>query len=325
MLKKFSLMQKLDLYFFQGGLIIMSSSKARFFNPAVVGLIMLSFFLGTSEYTVIGILPEIADGFGISLTQAGSIVSLFAFAYGLGTPFLAAYVGKYNRFRITMLGISLFALCNLICAIATNYMVFLVFRILTAVVSGTVVSISMTYAEDVASIPEHIPGVIAGVFSGFSIASVIGVPIASTITHVFGWRAAFITIFVATLALLALLFMKLPRQNRLKAGSILEQFKLFLDKRISIGCAIVFLAGASTYCFYTYLTPIFQQELHIPDSMLSLALLIFGIAAGSAMGGVIVKYAGLRFVGIGGAIPGIGAIICAVILLQIMKPGADIR
>ena len=103
---------------------------------------MLSFFLGTSEYTVIGILPEIADGFGISLTQAGSIVSLFAFAYGLGTPFLAAYVGKYNRFRITMLGISLFALCNLICAIATNYMVFLVFRILTAVVSGTVVAVT---------------------------------------------------------------------------------------------------------------------------------------------------------------------------------------
>ena len=225
----------------------MSSSKARFFNPAVVGLIMLSFFLGTSEYTMIGILPEIADGFGISLTQAGSIVSLFAFAYGLGTPFLAAYVGKYNRFRITMLGISLFALCNLICAIAVNYMVFLVFRILTAVVSGTVVSISMTYAEDVASIPEHIPSVIAGVFSGFSVASVVGVPIASTITQTFGWRAAFITIFVATLALLALLFVKLPRQNRLKAGSILEQFKLFLDKRISIGCAIVFLAGASTY------------------------------------------------------------------------------
>ena len=136
----------------------MSSSKARFFNPAVIGLIMLSFFLGTSEYTVIGILPEIADGFGISLTQAGSIVSLFAFAYGLGTPFLAAYVGKYNRFRITMLGISLFALCNLICAIAVNYTVFLVFRILTAVVSGTVVSISMTYAEDVASIPEAYPG-----------------------------------------------------------------------------------------------------------------------------------------------------------------------
>ncbi|MEI3473304.1 MAG: hypothetical protein V8Q93_08230 [Blautia faecis] len=71
---------------------------------------------------------------------------------------------------------------------------------------------------------------------------------------------------MATLALLALLFVKLPRQNRLKAGGPLEQFELFLDKRISIGCAIVFLAGASTYCFYTYLTPILQQELHPPDS-----------------------------------------------------------
>ena len=384
-----------------------------------MGLILLSFFLGTSEYTVIGILPEIADGFGISITQAGSIVSLFAFAYGLGTPFLAAYVGKFNRFRITMLGITLFALCNLICAVTTNYTVFLVFRTLTAVVSGTVVSISMTYAEDVASVSEHIPGVVAGVFSGFSVASVIGVPIASTITHVFGWRAAFIMISAATFLLLVLLFLKLPRQNRLKAGSIFEQFKLFLDKRISIGCAIVFLAGASTYCFYTYLTPIFQEELHIPDSMLSVALLIFGIAAiisnvssgqvanlsgirtlpliyviqtvcllllpiathnlvsggivlftlgvvmyllnsplqmhflkiatrehptcvnlasslisvffnfgiaaGSAMGGVIVGHVGLRYVGIGGAIPGIGAIICSVILLHIMKPGADIN
>ena len=98
----------------------MSSSKARFFNPAVVGLIMLSFFLGTSEYTVIGILPEIADGFGISLTQAGSIVSLFAFAYGLGTPFLAAYVGKYNRFRITMLGISLFISLSIFSSCSRN-------------------------------------------------------------------------------------------------------------------------------------------------------------------------------------------------------------
>ena len=64
----------------------MSPSKNRFFNVSVVGLILLSFFLGTSEYTVVGILPEIADGFGISLTQAGGIVSMFAFAYGLGTP-----------------------------------------------------------------------------------------------------------------------------------------------------------------------------------------------------------------------------------------------
>lgn len=388
----------------------MTGSKNRFFTVSVVGLILLSFFLGTSEYTVVGILPEIADGFGITITQAGSIVSIFAFAYGLGTPFLAAYVGKFNRFRITMAGLIIFALCNLICALTTAYMIFLIFRILTAVVSGTLVSISMTYAEDVATVPEYIPGVIAGVFSGFSIAAVLGVPLASTISNMFGWRAAFFVIFAATVVLTVVLFVKLPRQNRLKAGGILEQFRLFADKRISIGCAIVFLGGASTYSFYTYLTPIFQQELHIPDALLSIALLVFGIAAiisnvasgqlakisgiralpvvyivqtvcmlllpaathslvsggsvifalgvlmyllnsplqmhflniatkdhpacvnlasslisvffnfgiatGSAIGGAIVNAAGLRFVGIGGAVPAVAAVICAVVLVR---------
>ena len=75
-LKMISLMQKLTLYFFQGGLIIMSSSKTRFFNPAVVGLIMLSFFLGTSEYTVIGILPEIADGFWLPMWENTTVFVL---------------------------------------------------------------------------------------------------------------------------------------------------------------------------------------------------------------------------------------------------------
>lgn len=392
----------------------MSPSKNRFFNVSVVGLILLSFFLGTSEYTVVGILPEIADGFGISLTQAGGIVSMFAFAYGLGTPFLAAYVGKFNRFRITMAGITVFALCNLICAVTPAYSVFLVFRILTAAVSGTLVSFSMTFAKDVASSPEYVPGVIAGVFSGFSIAAVLGVPLASAISNALGWRAAFIAIFLATTVLAVILFVKLPRQSPLNAGGILEQFQLFKDKRIFVGCAIVFLSGASTYNFYTYLTPIFQQELHIPDAFLSIALLIFGIAAiisnvasgqmakssgikplpliygvqtifmlllplatynlvsggvaifvlgvlmyllnsplqmhflsvaaedhpacvnlasslisvfynfgiatGSAMGGAIVKHAGLRFVGIGGAVPAVAAVVCAFILVRIMNP-----
>lgn len=390
----------------------MKTSKKSFFNASVAGLILLCFFLGTSEYTVVGILPEIADGFGISLTQAGSIVSVFAFAYGLGTPFLTSWVSRFNRFWITMTGIAIFAVCNLICALSPVYLIFMIFRILTAVVSGTLVSISMTYAEDVASLPEHVPGVIAGVFSGFSIAAVLGVPLSSAITNHWGWRASFIMIFAATVSIEILLFLSLPRASRQKTGNIIEQFRLFTDKRITVGCSIVFLGGASTYCFYTYLTPIFENELHIPEAFLSIALLIFGIAAiisnvasgwiaqasgirtlpliyglqticmlllpaasynlvsggtvifalgvlmyllnsplqlhfldiarkdhpasvnlasslisvffnfgiaaGSAVGGLIVKSAGLRFVGFGGAVPAAAAVGCAVVLLRLM-------
>lgn len=254
------------------------TKKKSFFTLPVIGLILLSFFLGTSEYIVVGILPEISEGLHISLTQAGSIVSGFAFAYGLGTPFCAAFAAKYNRFRFLMGGILFFAVCNLICALAPGYGLFMLFRVFTAVISGTLVAVSMTFAEDIAS-PEHVSKVVAGIFSGFSISAVFGVPIATTISQMFGWRAAFYVIFGATLLLLLLLSRVLPRENRRNAQGVLRQFLLFRDKRILAGVAIVFLGGASTYTFYTYLTPIFQSELKIPEQWISIALLIFGVAA----------------------------------------------
>lgn len=270
-------------------------TKERFFTIPVIALIALTFFLGTSEYIIIGILPEIADSFEITITQAGRIVSYFAFAYGLGTPFLAALAGKYNRFRVTMGGIAVFAFCNLLCAITGNYIIFMFFRIIIAVISGTLVSISMTYADDIAS-PENVPKVVAGVFSGFSVASVFGVPIATTISNAFGWRAAFYCIFIATMILLVILYKKLPRQSKLHAQSALAQFLLFKDIRITCGCAIVFLGGVSVYTFYTYLTPIFETELLIPKTLISAALLIFGAGAliSNVTSGHIASKSGLR-------------------------------
>lgn len=159
--------------------------KKGFFTLPVMALILLSFFLGTSEYLVVGILPEIAEDFHISLTKAGGIVSSFAFAYGLGTPFCAAFAAKYNRFRVMTGGILFFIFCNLMCAAAPGYRFFMVFRILTAVISGTLVSVSMTFAEDVAE-PQYASKVVAGVFSGFSISAVIGVPLATSVSQAFG-------------------------------------------------------------------------------------------------------------------------------------------
>ena len=130
--------------------------KKSIFTPAVVALVMLSFFLGTSEFIVVGILPEISEGFDISLTKAGNIVSVFAFTYALGTPFLAAWAGKFNRFRFMLGSIGIFALANLLCAVSPGYVVFLVARIITAVLSGTIISISMTFAEDIVA-PQDMP------------------------------------------------------------------------------------------------------------------------------------------------------------------------
>lgn len=253
--------------------------KKNFLTVPVIALVMLSFFLGTSEFIVVGILPEISEGLGISLTQAGNIVSIFAFTYALGTPFFAALAGKYNRYRYMILCIGIFALTNLLCALAPVYILFLAARIIMAVVSGTIISVSMTFAQDITE-PENMPKVIAAIFSGFSIASVFGVPITTAITHTFGWRAAFCVIFAATVCVTLVLAKTLPKtSSRKQSTGLFRQFVIFKDKRILLGVAMVLLTAAASYTFYTYLTPIFQDELHIPESLVSIALLVSGVAA----------------------------------------------
>lgn len=164
--------------------------KSSFVTIQVVMLVALTFLLGTSEFIVVGILPEISEGFHISLTTAGGIVSVFAFAYAVGTPFCAAAAGKFDRFRFTMVCVLIFVAANLLCGLTSLYPVFAAARIVIAVVSGTLVAVSMTYVGDVAA-PENMPKVVAGIFSGFSIASVFGVPIATAVTRFLSWRAAF--------------------------------------------------------------------------------------------------------------------------------------
>ena len=133
--------------------------KSSFVTIQVVMLVALTFLLGTSEFIVVGILPEISEG-------------------------------KFDRFRFTMVCVLIFVAANLLCGLTSLYPVFAAARIVIAVVSGTLVAVSMTYAGDVAA-PENMPKVVAGIFSGFSIASVFGVPIATAVTRFLSWRAAF--------------------------------------------------------------------------------------------------------------------------------------
>ncbi|HJC92396.1 MAG TPA: MFS transporter [Candidatus Mediterraneibacter excrementigallinarum] len=252
--------------------------KKGFLTIQVVMLVALSFLLGTSEFIVVGILPEISEGFNISLTAAGAIVSVFAFAYAVGTPFCAASAGKFNRFRFMMVCVLIFAAANLLCGLTSMYLIFGAARIVIAVISGTLVAVSMTFAGDVAA-PENMSKVVAGIFSGFSIASVFGVPIATAVTRFLNWRAAFFLIAAASLAVTAVLYKTLPRTGGTEAHSVIRQFVLLRDRKIILGGLCVFFGAAGTYTVYTYLTPIFETELHIPGNLISFALLLFGVAA----------------------------------------------
>ena len=252
-------------------------TKERFFNLPVLILIASSFMLGMSEFIVVGILPDIAADLKISEVTVGNLVSLFAFVYAPVTPLGSALSARFPRFATHLTLIGIFLAGNLLCAFAPNYAVLVVARIMIALVSGTLVAVAMTYAPDVTT-DRFRTKFIAWVFSGFSIASVVGVPIGTWVANTFGWRWAFHIINVLTIMLIVGMVVALPRNSHIVKIGFLPQFRLFFDRRIQLGVLDVVCGAAASYVFYTYLTPIMRDEVHVPEQYLSVGLVIFGAA-----------------------------------------------
>lgn len=251
--------------------------KERFFNLPVVILIASSFMLGMSEFIVVGILPGIAADLKISEVTVGNLVSLFAFVYAPVTPLGSALSARFPRFATHLTLIGIFLAGNILCAFAPNYAVLVVARIMIALVSGTLVAVAMTYASDVTT-DRFRTKFIAWVFSGFSIASVVGVPVGTWVANTFGWRWAFHMINVLTIMLIVGMVVALPRNSHIVKIGFLPQFRLFFDRRIQLGVLDVVCGAAASYVFYTYLTPIMRDEVHVPEQYLSVGLVIFGAA-----------------------------------------------
>lgn len=251
--------------------------KDRFFNLPVTILVALSFMLGMSEFIMVGILPDIAAGLKVSEVTVGNLVSLFALVYAPVTPLGSALSARFPRFATHLTLVGVFLLGNVLCAFAPNYGVLVIARILIALVSGTLVAIAMTYAPDVTT-ERYRTKFIAWVFSGFSIASVVGVPVGTWVANVFGWRWAFHLVNVLTVVLIVLMVIVLPRNSHIVKIGFLPQFRLFFDRRIQLGVLDVVFGAAASYVFYTYLTPIMRDEMHVPERYLSVGLVIFGAA-----------------------------------------------
>ncbi|MBT1165466.1 MFS transporter [Bifidobacterium simiarum] len=249
----------------------------RFFTLPVISLIAMSFMLGMSEFIIVGILPDIAEGLNVSLTTVGGLVSLFAFVYAPATPIGASISSRFERFRTMLFLAVVFLIGNLMCAFAVGYGMLVAARIVIALISGTTVAVSMTFADDVAS-KKNRTKFVAWVFSGFSIASVFGVPIGTSIANVFGWRWAFHVINLLTVALIILMCVVLPKNHYGPKSRFLAQFFIFTEPRIWGGILAVVFAAASSYVFYTYLTPILEQEIGIPSHLISFALAAYGVA-----------------------------------------------
>lgn len=238
-------------------------------------LTLLTFVMGTSEFVIVGLLNEVSSDLNISLAVAGTLVSGFAIAYAIGTPVLTAYVSRFPKYPLMLSLISLFIVGNIISALSGSYELLIFSRVITAVVSGVLVALSMSIASDI--MPESKRGsIIALIFAGFTISNVIGVPLGTLIGQLGNWQLTFwFTTFLGIVSLVLSIFI-LPRKLKVQKASAKEQLGLMTNPRMILAFFIPTFSIAGTYTIYTYITPILEEGLGISTSYVSMILLAYG-------------------------------------------------
>lgn len=271
---------------------------SRIFTAQVVTLIAVSFALGTSEFIVIGILPEVAAGTGVSVALAGALISVFAAAYAVCTPCAAALGRRIPRFRLLLILFGVFLAGDALSVLAQGFAMLAAARIVTASVSGAILATSMTFVLDTVA-PTLRAKTISFIFAGFSISSVIGMPLGAAVCQLAGWRWAFVLAFAVALLVLGLVLRYLPRTAPPPAGTRPGGVgALMRDARTLLGLAMVTGSAAGSYVCYTYLTPLLEDELGVPAAMISGALILFGVVqiASNLLAGRIAERGGLHTV-----------------------------
>ncbi|WP_251547831.1 MFS transporter [Limosilactobacillus caecicola] len=257
--------------------------------------VFVAFMLGCNEYMIVGVLPDIAKEYHSSLSSLGYLVTMFALIYAVFTPVITSVANRWKRHHVLLTLMVVFFVGNTWTALATNYPSLLLSRMLTASVAGAIISIVLVLASYVAPRDKR-ASLVSWVFAGFSIASVIGVPLGTVISQHFSWHDSFWMITVLTIVVFGLLVWLVPHDTPQVAGHLGDQFSLFKDKRVLIGSIFVIAVCAADYTFYTYVRPIITNLMGFDNTWLNWLLFMMGLffIIGNKFGGLLADNGGVH-------------------------------
>ena len=268
----------------------MKHAKLRSFT-----FILVAFMLGCNEFMVVGVLSDIARSYHVPLSTVGFLVTAFAGVYAISTPIITTLTSNWNRYKLLMLLMTVFFIGNTLTAMAPTLGWLLFARIITAAVAGTIISLINLLVSIITPMDKR-PMVLAWVGAGFSIASVIGVPLGTTIATLLSWHDSFWIISGLTLIVFALLAWLTPRDTPQVKGSILEQLALLKNHRVLLGIGITVAVLSLQYTFYTYVRPLITTVMSFSLTSLNWLLLLLGVRSiiGNEIAGIVASHNGVQ-------------------------------
>jgi len=253
---------------------------------AIVALATASFCIGTTEFVIMGLLPDIARDLGVSIPRAGLLVTGYALGVVVGAPVVAALVVAVPRKRALLGMVGVFVIGNLLCALAPNYAVLLGARVVTAFCHGAFFGIGSVVAAQLVA-PQRRAQAIAAMFAGLTLANVLGVPFGTALGNAFGWRSTFWA--VAAIGCIAAIAVAVwvPAKLAMSRPDLRAEVRVLGKPQVILAMAISVFASASLFSVFTYITPLLERVTGLTPAQVTIALLVFGVGltAGNLLGG----------------------------------------
>ncbi|NYH79259.1 putative MFS family arabinose efflux permease [Actinopolyspora biskrensis] len=263
-----------------------SSGRATALPGWLYVLFLALLATGTDEFIIAGILPEVASDLDVGTSAAGQLVTAFAVVYALSAPVLAVVFGRFAKRSLMVGGLVVFVLANAGAALAPGYPELMACRVVAALAAAVVTSAAFTTAAEGA--PDGMSGRYLSVATaGMTAALFTGVPLGSWLGGVLGWRATFWLIAVVAAVAAAGLLGTAPRIGGSAPAPLRERLAPLRSTAVLRLVAVTFLAGSGGLMFYTYLSAYVARTASESHTLLSLMLLVVGVAglAGALLSG----------------------------------------
>ena len=254
---------------------------------ALYALTAGAFGIGVTEFVIMGLLLEVGADLGVSISAAGLLISGYALGVVVGAPLLGAIAGRWSRKTLLMGLMVVFTLGNLACALAPDYWTLMAARVLTAFAHASFFGVGSVVATGLVA-PNRKASAIAIMFTGLTVANILGVPFGTWLGQAYGWRSTFWAVTLVGVVAFAVIALLVPRDEPGAAeeapGSVLT---VLTRRSVLLGLLTTVLSWVGVFAAFTYIAPILTQITGFSEGAVSPILLVFGagLVAGNLLGG----------------------------------------
>ena len=254
---------------------------------ALLALAVGAFGIGTTEFVMMGLLPDVANDLNVSIPTAGHLVSAYALGVVIGAPLLAAVTARMSR-RTVLIGLmALFVAGNSLSAFAPGYDSLLAARFLSGLPHGAFFGVGAVVATNMAA-PERKARSVSLMFLGLTVANVAGVPVATLMGQRLGWRATFLGVSVIGLVAIAALALLIPHDHtHAPAAGLRGELAALKSLPVWLALGTTVAGFGALFAAYSYITPMLTDAAGYADASVTLLLALFGVGAtiGNLVGG----------------------------------------